>query len=150
MKSSVHEFMVSHTDVRSLWETPKLRFAPRGPRWLRPWIERAVRAAFRWSGAEVERIERVRSFRPATGETLLERMHLSESDMRRLYEERARYVFVGPDVERELLHLDRMLSLGDFDVRLGGPRGIKTISGVEVVFVPWMQGALLVPEWRKS
>lgn len=143
-----HEFVVSDTNVRAFWEPARLRFTTRGPTWLRPWLERAVRALLRWSRAEIERTEKVRTFRPASGETLLERMRLNEQDLMMLYDQRARYVFIGPDIHHELLDVWRMMSLGPLDVHLGGPRGIKTVMGVEVVFVPWMNGALLVPEWR--
>lgn len=142
------EFMVSHTDVRSLWEPAKLRFVPRGPKWLRPTIERAIRFVLRWSGAEIERTEKVRTFSVATGETLLERMRLSQRDMLMLYDQRAAVAFVGPDVLDELLRETQMMSLGWQSFEMRGHDGLK-IVGVEIVCVPWLEGVLLVPEWRK-
>lgn len=141
-----HEFVVSHTDVRAWHEPAKLRFTTRGPRWLRRWTEKAMRWALRVTGAEIERSKTMRTFRTASGDTLLDRMKLNMDDMRRLYDQRARYVFIGPDVEPELLDCARMMWLGPLDARIGGPNGIKQIYGVEIVFVPWMRGALLVPE----
>ncbi len=142
------EFMVSHTDVRSLWEPAKLRFAPRGPKWLRPTIERAIRFVLRWSRAEIERTEKVRTFTVAKGDTLIDRMHLSQRDMMMLYDRRAAFVFVGPDVLTELTREMQSMSFGSLGARVHGPDGIRVL-GTEVVYVPWLEGVLLVPEWRK-
>lgn len=141
------EFMVHTDDVRAIWEPAKLRVI-RGPRWLRPMIERAIRLLLSWSRAEIERTEKIRRFDVATGATLLGRMHLQSIDMMRLYDREARYVFVGPDVLDDLTREMRAMSLSFHEFTLMGPDGMRVL-GVEVVYVPWMDGALLVPEWKK-
>lgn len=153
MSEHVHEFMVYKTEVRRLWEPAELRLTTGGPRFARRWIKCLLRAALRWMGAEVGRDEHVRTFVRASGDTILQRMRLSSSDMERLYNDEARYAFVGPDVlydiEREAREVMSMMSLGPLDARIYREGRVKTVDGVEIVYVPWMTGALLVPEWRK-
>lgn len=141
---SAREFVIAHNNVSTLWEPAKLRFVPRGPKRLRPLIERAIRFLLRWSGAEIGREETVRTFHVAVGQTLLERMRLQQRDMLRLYNREARTVYVGPDVLTELHREMASMSLHYHNFQMMGDRGLRVL-GVEVVYVPWMDGVILVP-----
>jgi len=139
------DFVVSETRIETFRDEPRLLFGRRVPRWL----ERVVRASLRWLQVYVERHVSFRSFTRPRADELLERMHLNQEDIMRLYSKRARYVFVGPEMFDEMLRQTHMMSLGSLDgARFHGPQGMKSLMGVEVVMVPWMEGALLVPEWR--
>jgi hypothetical protein len=144
-----NEFVIAEDAVRELWEKPAVRFTRKLP----DWAQRTVRLVLAWIGVEVAREIRVRQFVRPQDSDLFQRMHLNQSDMELLYNQKARYLFIGPDMmhemDRELMQRSHMLSLGNPPLRVGGPHGVRTIMGVELVMVPWMEGALLVPEWRK-
>jgi hypothetical protein len=141
------EFVVAEDTFERKREEPTLLFDRKLPRW----VERIARAGMRWLGVHAERQVRHRRFvRPAALD-LLERMHLNRGDMLRLYNGEARYVFVGPETFDDMLRSAHMMGLGSLDgAPIGGPNGVRIIMGVEVVLVPWMEGALLVPEWRRD
>lgn len=142
------DFVIAHTDVRMRWEPPEIRFYVKGPRFFRRWADRALRWLFKASRAEVLHTDTLRTFRRAPGETILDRMHLNQRDMMRLYNREAAYLFCGPEIESDLLRQASIMSLGPLNAHIGGPQGVR-VSGVEVIMVPWMTGALLVPDWRK-
>lgn len=79
---------------------------------------------------------------------VVERLHLSAGDHELLWGRRARYVLVGPDVAHELHGAirARATSLGSVEL-CRWDDGKLTALGVEVVYVPWMDGVLLAPEW---
>lgn len=81
---------------------------------------------------------------------VVERLHLSAGDHELLWGRRARYVLVGPDVANELHRVirARATSLGSVPLGHSDERGKLTVLGIEVVYVPWMDGILLAPEWR--
>lgn len=141
------EFMVHTDDVRAIWEPATLRVI-RGPRWLRKPAQWALDALVRKFGAEVARDVRVRTFTVAKGETLLDKMRLQQRDMLRLYNREARYAFVGPDVLTDLKREMHAMSFGWQRFEMIGDRGMQ-VCGVELVYVPWMDGVLLVPEWKE-
>ena len=142
----MNQFVVARDTTRTIFTPTRLRVV-RGWKWLRPLIKRFVD---RWTEAEVVNVEHYRKFEVPNAPSLLERMHLSARDMERVYNQEARYAFVGPDVLHELQKeaRARMMSLGSPPLEMSGPNGRLTIEGVEVVYVPWMEGALLVPEWE--
>lgn len=78
---------------------------------------------------------------------LLERIKLSEHEIRKLCGKKAKYLLVGHDVARELW--------GEVGARsyLSVPMEAKfmvdgrfVVAGFEVVTIPWMDGWVLVPE----
>lgn len=140
------EFVVAEDRFERIRDEPCLLFRRKLPRWA----ERAARRCLRWLGVYTERQMRYRSFVRPGAQELLERLRLNQRDMMRLYSQRARYVFVGPEMFDDLLRSAHMMSLGMLDgARMGGPNGVTTIMGVEIVMIPWMEGALLVPDWER-
>lgn len=146
---SAQELVIAHCDVTKRWETPELRFHVSGPRFFRRWADRALRWLFKAARAEVMHTDTIRTFRRAPGETILDRMRLNQHDMMRLYNREAAYLFCGPEVGSDILRQASIMSLGPLNASIGGTQGVR-VSGVEVIMVPWMTGALLVPDWRKS
>lgn len=147
----MREFVVAVDDIQRSWHPPKLRFPVGGPHWFRSAIDCCMSVLLRWTRAESEAVVTTRVFQRASAGTLFERMHLNARDLRRLYNQEARYLFVGPDVMTELANeCVPLMGLGQLGARLGGPGGIRNVLGVEVVYVPWMSGVLLVHDWQRS
>jgi len=122
------------------------RFAGRRPKWA----ERLIRRLVSWAGGietESPRGPLVRTFRVSPGRTLLERMRLQERDLWRLYDQRAKVAFVGPEVMDGFTSEMRAMSVGIQPLELHGPQGLR-VCGVEIIVIPWMTGALLVPELK--
>lgn len=143
-----HQLMRVVDETRISWAPAKTRV--RGPRLVRWLVEKMLRRTV----VEVEREVCVRSFHAAAGDSLVHRLHLSQRDLELIYDQRARYLFVGPqamdELERDVRRLHAM-SLGPAldGARYTDGRREWTVFGIEVVYVPWMEGCLLVPEWKK-
>ena len=143
-----HDFMIAQDDWREMLTPCEVRVT-KGAKWLRPialWLVR------KFGMLDVRR-DRVRTFRVATGETLLDRMHLQQRDMLRIYNREATTVFVGPEVfgevHREVRNYEDLyrsthpIALNT-EVKLAAYSTI-VVRGIKVVLIPWMSGALLVP-----
>lgn len=131
---------------------PKMRFMPPGPPWFRRLAERALRRALRWAGAEVEEQHRVFEMQAPDGETLLKRVGITARDCERVYGKEVRYLLVGPEslneVKREVALASGPLIYAT-EARFGQMRNGRSemrVLGLDVVYIPWMTGAVLVPE----
>lgn len=144
---------VCNDSFRDLYEPPEPATVAtmRGPAWIRSAVNRALRWLDAKAPPALNRVK-VRRFNAPSG-PFLDRLRLQQRDMDRIYNQKARVLFIGPDswpeAEREVLMASRVMHFPDAEMRLGGGNGIR-VFGVEIVFVPWMTGVLLVPEWRDS
>lgn len=146
MAEHPHEFVVAQDDWRESLAPCEVRVT-KGSRWLRPialWLVR------RFGISEVHHV-RICSFRTPEGASLLDRMRLQQRDIMRLYNREARTVLVGPDtmsaITREACDTwsgMHPFSIGEVPVELAS-QGKHVVRGVEIVFIPWMSGALLIP-----
>lgn len=148
---SHHEFAICHDDISEIFRLaePASIDTMRGPAWMRRFLNWTLHKLDAKAPRGVERVK-VRRFSAPDG-SIIERLRLQQRDMMRLYNREARVVFIGPDLwseaEAETLRASRVMSFDPVDVRLGGRDGIRVL-GVEFVLVPWMTGALLVPDWK--
>jgi len=120
----------------------------RGPRWLRRRLTAAVcwllRALDAWPTSYIE--QQTADWIPRGDGRLLERALQGADDIRRLYEGGV-MLCVGPDVfgglERDLVDANPFEFQETYKL---GYRGELFVGELRVHFLPWMRGALLVPD----
>ena len=117
-----------------------------GPAWFNRLAQRFVRWAITRLDANYIESRAVVTFSVPDGQTLMERVRLNQRDLMAVFERRAAFLLVGPQILNEL-HADRDPFSYQAHVQVGS-RNVLRVVGIEVVYVPWMEGCLLVPEWR--
>jgi hypothetical protein len=130
-----------------------LRVNPAG-RW--PWLQRRLFALLRWLGAR-PMMQEIISYREVSInlDDLFRAVHESRTNMLRIFHHDAKYLIVGGDVYRRLATTqDPLTGMWALDVPVDyrapmvwdGVKQPRFFAGLKVIFVPWAEGMVLLPE----
>ena len=76
---------------------------------------------------------------------LLDAVYKTEYAIAKVYNDKCRVVIVGSDVYDKILQLPYPHPLSIDDHILNGHKGPKTISGLQIVCIPYFEGILMLP-----
>jgi hypothetical protein len=85
---------------------------------------------------------------PLDGDSLLQRIKVSQSDLWRIFNAKAKYLVVGRSIRHELMaemHNRHVMFSGPITVDIGFHGRIK-VCDLTVVFCDWLEGWALLPE----
>lgn len=116
-----------------------------------PWLQKLLFKVLRWLKADSYDTTVEYTTVEIDQTSIIDALMRNRIDLERLYNKRARYVVMGPDDFRRFCtapEINNMMMV-NFTAPVG-MNGKRTILGLEVVIVPWIDGFFVLPDLNEE
>lgn len=126
----------------------RFEFNPRG---RMPWLQKLLFKALRWLKADSYDTHIEYKTVEIDPPSIIDALMLNRVDVERLYNRRAKYVVMGPSDFHRFCTAPEIKDMLAFSFTVPiGMNGERTILGLEVVIVPWIEGFFVLPDLNEE